>query len=403
MLINFLGDHNHPELAARAGDEPLDEATDPGNSDPLLEVEDLDVEMEGRDRGSTVEQEALMQAAQNALDVSTHAEDDEASSVVPTHVRRESSSTPRTLPKILTQSFAPKRDRQTEHGQIGVQEENKAIDSDGKDPSAVDGLLQLKDTVSSQSQTPSSRYGQLNNNFEAESLATSPNLRQYAIPVSEGSPRETLPAMKSSSPQDSSKTPTGQQSLPSLHAQLGSLANPPSSHDSVLRSNGMGHANRPPFAPTNGSVHSPPKEPGSSRPSPFVSLQTRTNGQYPQPYAPTQPSPASTFSEVSPRDPFRHMQDPTTMSPPGKPGAHLLYGNGLTPQSDVQTPLSAESHPSASGYSTDTSPNGDRMSIDGARPALPSLQLDGPLLSGGFKCEHPECTALPFQTQYLLK
>ena len=38
-----------------------------------------------------------------------------------------------------------------------------------------------------------------------------------------------------------------------------------------------------------------------------------------------------------------------------------------------------------------------------ARPGLPSL-LAGPYFSeGSFKCDFPGCTAVPFQTQYLLK
>ena len=394
MLINSLGDHNHPELAATAGDELLD----PGSPDPPLEADGSDEDMERSDRGSTVEQEILMQAAQDALGVSTAVTGYEASLDM-AHTGRESNSTPRVRPKILTHTLTPKRELPVESDGTQVKEGSDHLASHTKDSNLVDCLLKLKDSSPPISHPSSSRHGQSNGNVEADSMATSPNLRQYAIPVSEGSPRETLPAIQSSSPQDSSKTPNGQQSLPSLHAQLGSLADPPSTHDNILRSNGLGHQGRQSLPTANGTAHSPPKDPNSSRPSPFTNLQTRANCHFTQSYGPSQPSPAS----VSPRDPFRQGQDPTSMSPPGKPGPHQLYSSALTPQSDVQTPLSAESHPSASSFSTDTSPKGDRMSIDGSRPVLPPLPLTGPLVGGVFKCEHAGCVALPFQTQYLLK
>jgi hypothetical protein len=55
---------------------------------------------------------------------------------------------------------------------------------------------------------------------------------------------------------------------------------------------------------------------------------------------------------------------------------------------------------------------GGRLSIDGALasrtlPPPPGVGASIGLVpghgAGGFKCDHPGCTAVPFQTQYLLK
>ena len=72
----------------------------------------------------------------------------------------------------------------------------------------------------------------------------------------------------------------------------------------------------------------------------------------------------------------------------------------MTPQNDVQTPVSAGTQHSVRTMSSEPSPNGDRMHVDGDQSIA---NANGPLISGGFKCEHSGCTALPFQTQYLLK
>lgn len=228
----------------------------------------------------------------------------------------------------------------------------------------------------------------------------SPNLRQYAISISEGSPMATLPAMQSSPPQ-TSKSPKGQHSLPSLHAQLGSLADAPTLKENTNRSNGIGHQGRTAFSSVNSSVHSPPKDLNLSHATQFTTIQNRANGRFPPVYPSTQPSPASSLSEQSPRDLFTKSQDPTNMSPPGRLGVH--YGNGMTAQNETTTPISAETYTSNGSFATDISPNGDRMNIDEGRPVLPPLPGSGLSVNGGFKCDHEGCTAPPFQTQYLLK
>ena len=227
-----------------------------------------------------------------------------------------------------------------------------------------------------------SQQNQLSPTPTAESIATSPALRQFAITASEGSPMETLPAMQTS-PSIASRSPTGQQNLPSLASQLGNLKNVP---PPPVTTNGTRQTY------TNGAIHSPPQEYSSARP----------HYTYPM-YPATEPSPASTNSGVSPREPFPSVHHTRSMSPPAKFGPRQFPTNGLTPQSEVQTPLSASTQASMTTLSTEGSPVHERMVMDPDRPTLPPLLAGGPLISGGFKCEHLGCTAPPFQTQYLLK
>ncbi|MCJ1394052.1 hypothetical protein MMC18_006930 [Xylographa bjoerkii] len=255
--------------------------------------------------------------------------------------------------------------------------------------------------LSPSSRLPTSRPDDRSVRTENDSLATSPNLSKYTIPNPQGSHMDILPAMQNSPPQ-SANSPTGLHNLPSIHSKLGSLVDGPLPPDRGLRSTGIPLQNTPSFPPIDASVHSPPMDFKPPRVPHYGSNQTRPNGQFHHNYPTTEPSPASTVSEASPRDTYRHSQDPTSMSPPGV-YTRQFPSTSMTPQSEVQTPLSAESLPSASSYSTETSPNGDRMSIDGDRPILPPLNASAPVVGAGFKCDYTGCTAPPFLTQYLLK
>ena len=241
---------------------------------------------------------------------------------------------------------------------------------------------------------------------DTDSIATSPSIGQYTIPGSQGSPMDTLPPLQNS-PTQSMRSPTAQHSLPSLHSQLGSLSNAPPPPEPAHAPHTATFPPRPSFKPVNGSVYSPPQAFRSPRAAPYPSIQTITNGFHVYPTA--EPSPPSTVSDAShpsPRETYRPGQDPTSMSPPGKYNPpRLIQSNGFTPGSDVsaQTPQSADSHQSVSSFSAETSPSGDRMSIDSERPVLPLPSLNEPIVGGGFKCDFTGCTAPPFQTQYLLK
>ncbi|MCJ1409610.1 hypothetical protein MMC19_003691 [Ptychographa xylographoides] len=257
-----------------------------------------------------------------------------------------------------------------------------------------------KHESSPNSRPQSRRHDTYGNGTDTDSLATSPALSKFTIPVSQGSPGDTLPSLQNSPPQ-SAGSPNENLCLPSIHAQLGALADGSLPIESGVRPSSLNlksHSSL--FSSVNGSVGSPPKEFAPPRIPQYPSIHTRSNGSFLPGYPTNEPSPASTTSDTSPRESYRRGHEPTSMSPPGKYARHYS-SNGMTPQSEVQTPLSAESHTTTSSYSTETSPNGDRMSIDKDRPILPPLTADGPI-SGGFKCDHEKCTAGPFQTQYLL-
>jgi hypothetical protein len=237
-----------------------------------------------------------------------------------------------------------------------------------------------------------------------DSIAASPNLREHMIFGPDGFSGDRLPRPQHS-PTQSMKSPIGPQNLPSLQSmQLGALGSSrPSTLESPTSLNGASHHSRSPFPPVNGSSRSPPSDFSSPRNSQWPSVQTRTSnfGTYPA----TEPSPASTTtSGASPRDSYRMSHDPTSMSPPGKfGGPRPIQASAPTPQSEIQTPLSADSQQSMSSFSTETSPNRERMSIDRERPVQTAPAGSEPLVGGGFKCDFNGCTAAPFQTQYLLK
>ena len=382
VLIDHLGNQNHPHVAIIAGERPLD--IDSGCSDEDMGEGDQDVVQIAQDASKLVD---VNESSADELDG-----------------RHGLNVQVRPRPKIDTKALPSKADNFVDKADLQVKQEisysNKQAFWGMKETKvAVERHITSRDDSTKPNDSILSQQSRLDSNLDAKSSATSSNLRQYAIPISEGSPMETLPAMQSSPPQ-SSKSPKGQQSLPSLHDQLGSLANARPLQENSGRPNGIVLQSLQQYPGANGSVHSSPKDLGLSRVSQFTTIQNRASGSYTHTYTMAQPSPASTLSEPSPREPHVKSQDPTSMSPPGRFGSHFI--NGLTPQSDVPTPKSAESCPSTSSFSTNTSPNGDRVNIEDGRPTLPPLPA-GQIVSGGFKCDFAGCTALPFQTQYLLK
>ncbi|KAL8733828.1 MAG: hypothetical protein Q9166_001816 [cf. Caloplaca sp. 2 TL-2023] len=365
VLISFLGGLNNPDIATRAGEEPL-------NSASQSEAGELGEDMDLKDGGTSETNDRRVQIAHDALSV--HGNDDK-----PTIATTENNAR-RVRPKIMTQPLAPaskdhdKRFQQKRNNESTVVAENLDPALGGSSNDNPQRQLSPPETEERRS-PPDTQY--------PSPLATSPRLRQFM--ASNGS--ETLPAIQSATPSMSAKSPSGQQSLPSISAQLGELVDGPSPNDSL--------PNRSSFP--NG-IQSPPMSGISPRPNHYPSPQSRLNS-FPNPYPAAQPSPASTFGEVSPREPFRTNHDPIGMSPPGKPGPPY-YNSGRMPQGDELTPQSAESHTGFKGFAGGISPSGD---VEPGRPILPPLPGTGPLATGNFKCDFPGCTAAPFQTQYLLK
>lgn len=365
VLIGFLAGQNYPEIATTAGEVTL-------NSASQSEAGDLSQEMDPEDEGSVETKNHLVQTAQDALS---------KGAIAP------SESSRRIRPKITTQSLAPtakEYDKRAQSRTSLSQERQKS--SPAVDPEKLDPALGGKGSETLLDEEEPRRPFNMN---QASSLATSPRLRQFM--ASKGS--EKLPAIQSATPSLSSKTPNGQQSLPSISAQLGGLVDGPSPNDPLPSRSTF------PMSTANG-IQSPPMSGISPRPNQYPSPQTRLNA-FPNPYSATQPSPASTYHEISPREPYRLSHDPTSISSPGKPGPPY-YTTGRTPQSDELTPQSAESYTGFKGFAGGITANGEASTIESGR-ILPPLPGTGPLAAGHFKCDFPSCTAPPFQTQYLLK
>ncbi|KAI4131845.1 MAG: hypothetical protein LQ338_001035 [Usnochroma carphineum] len=375
VLIGFLGGLNLPDVATRAGEEPL-------NSASHSEADDLLEEMEPEDGETAVKKDHLVQTAQDALSV-------DGNEGKPVSAAMESAR--RVRPKIMTSLSSTSLDseKRVEVRPQGKQERRSnasTVKTENLDP-ALGGSADANHRQ--QLSPPSAEERRSSPAHHASSpLATSPRLRQYM--ASNGS--ETLPAIQSATPSTATKSPNGQQSLPSISAQLGELVDGPSPNESL--------PNRSTFPMASG-IQSPPMSGISPRHSHYPSPQSRLHS-FPTPYPGAQPSPASTFSEVSPREPFHTSHDLTSMSPPGKPGPPY-YATVRTPQNDELTPQSAESYSGFKGFVAGISPNHDHSSIELNRRVLPPLPGTGPLATGNFKCDFSGCTAAPFQTQYLLK
>lgn len=414
MLISVLGP-SYPDIASEAGRRPL-------NSASQSEASSSDQEMEEREDAPATS--TSVQAADAALRL---LEGDPESVDGPSRIVNGTSDKTQ-LPLSSSGDHSRTAKRHAQNGSTGKTfndplDDESAMVIDAKDSdAAVDGLLRLKESSPKTGHSPSGMRSASNGFGSNGSLATSPNLRQYTIPVSEGSPMETLPAMQlSPSHSLSVKSPNGERSLPSIVSQLGQLADHPAKDQESLTKGMLCHSRQSFSSASGGPGHSPPMSssgPERRLPGQYISTQQRQSGPYQGQYPPTQASPASVYSETSPPQPYGQSQDPASMSPPGKPGYHPYYPNRRASQNDEHgppyaapaakyTPTSGDGNPSSEGYtpSTDATLNEHRMSIDGARPLpdFPAPLPNGPLVSGGFKCDYPGCLAPPFQTQYLLK
>ncbi len=415
MLIGFLAP-SHPEIAAEAGRRPL-------NSASQSEASSLDQEMDDReDVPTTVTSVQAADAALRLLDADEAPIEVHASTTNGTFGQTRLSPTSNNVDSRTVKHHGHKSSVGKTFNSGSADESGMALDAQDSD-AAVDGLLRLKDS-SPKSGQPPSRMRSASNGFGSNgSLATSPNLRQYPISAREGSPVE-LPAMQTSPSQsNSAKSPNGERNLPSLVSHFGSLAEAPSK-DQEVRTNGIPNHGRHSFSSASGGPgHSPPMSSSTQDrrlPGQFITTQQRQPLSYQAQYPPSQTSPDSTYSETSPRQIFSQGQDQSSMSPP-KQGYHPYYANRRASHNDEHgppypppgtgeskyTPTSADGNPSSDGYTptTDATPNDHRMSVEGIPPSSehPASHPNGPLVTGGFKCDFPGCPAAPFQTQYLLK
>ena len=356
VLIGFMGGLNHPDLASKAGEETL-----PQESDDSMDEDDE--ELTDRDTGDNI------QLARNAVSMVERGDTRRGDQ----HCVSGHESTKPERPRLQTLPD-PLITKETGSGRLyGLQ----AV-SHNASVRAVNGIIRSKENGTKRSRSPSESKSP--ERGDSDSAALSPMVRRFTIPNSER-PTEALPAMQNSPASNSARSPDNQQSLPSLRQiQLEPLLDP--------------RASRSPFTVSNGTVNSSPISSIAPRPSQYPSPQAGVNGAFhsTSPYSHHSPSHSSTSPS-------------TNMSPPGKPISQVFYCGGRTPQSEESTPQSAASLHSSSSFSTAPSPHSHAGEIDRTRslpPPLPSMP-NGPIVTGSFKCDHPGCNALPFQTQYLLK
>lgn len=392
VLVGFMGGGNCPEIAKRAGEVPLNSASEAseseaGDSDPPMDVADSSV---AKGKGFS-----LVQVAQDALplvdgsDGQTQAPSDNL----------DHNDTRRIPPKLHTQNLgsssedymatAPRRSlsdrallkRQITHDSKGLQ--STPI---GKHDTTA-ALPTYKPPAPSQSRQPPRR----------RSMVASP-LRTFDFPASERSAM-TLPAMQTSPSSLSANSPEGKPTLPSIQEHIDPLIKSRIANDCDLRSNGS----RRPIPLINGSVQSPNLSSISSRSSQLPSPQTHMNSHFHTSYLPDQQSPATTYSDTSSREFCRQNQGPDNMVSPRTIGQSQRFSDRPPLQHDDSTTISTKSPQSGGGYGTNASANSNHVNAETTRRTPPPPPGNMPAITGSFKCDHADCTAAPFNTQYLLK
>ena len=392
LLINFLGGHNHPETANRAGEEPLPASDDSDLESPMA-VHSIHSDRSHRPDSMRLAESALLlsdkspdrQTFQNRSLLSS-----EARPLRPTIFTDTTRSPPETF--RLTNLDEARSDLSTSslerHSPMNPDQKLSRAVTDGPIVSSRRGLDR------SSFSRPRSRSPLSN----SDNTQTSPPLRSNTVPVPSQHSSQTLPPIQSQFPSpNASKSPKNTESLPSIEqSNLKDLLNSRLPTDSRFTD-----LNRT-QAPVTSSLSSPTQSTKSVKPptQSYPSPKTRIGSAFPVVYTHGQPSPVP--SDASPRE-------LGAMSPPDKPGVPpfaQINRNKSPVLNDELTPQSANSYPSSTSFSTVTSPQApDPMDVDRAGRVLPPLvpHPGPPVMSGSFKCEYSGCTAAPFQTQYLLK
>lgn len=245
--------------------------------------------------------------------------------------------------------------------------------------------------------------GAVKNYPHGDSIATSSNLGQLAIPQSKASPSQKLPAFQPpQSPRDGPPgSPNQDRRLPSFK-HLTDIADAATSEQQENgRVNGF-NGHRPSISSSTQSPTLATRQPSITALSPGTPFPSFHAG-----------SPLSAASETTSKDLFlRSGQSHLSLFSPRRPSQASDTGPYSATIHSAST--TNESYTSSDGLSPGSQPTpiegrGHRMSIDGALnsrtlplPNGPHIHHVPPHGSGGFKCDHPGCTAAPFQTQYLL-
>lgn len=383
VLVGYMANQNNPEVAARAGEEALNSASEASQSEP-----DDPFPSTVRENGDFAE---LVRAGGLVKKVQ-HAQPGFKGSEEPNEPRASilrGDFTRPPLPSLSTQDLLPPpRD---------VALFDPAKSKSGNDGSGdqlypkLNGMHQVsmgaRTTGIMSTRLTSQPSGRPSQVLRRHSSGTS-TLRKFAMPASETSRTETLPAMQNTPSSLSAASPKEQQTLPPLHDYLGDLGYPINDH--ARRPNGLSPGQSP-YHSVNESGRSPSLGPLSSR-----------SGQFSPRYSPIQFR-SLPHSDPPPRGPYRRNPNAVTLTPPASVGASPYYPNGRVLPSEEIPIASAESYQDTRSYGTDISPTGDRISLESTRPMLPPPPGTLPAMTGSFRCEHGNCKAPPFQTQYLLK
>ncbi|KAI9830454.1 MAG: hypothetical protein M1819_005706, partial [Sarea resinae] len=434
VLLNFLGP-GHPDVARQAAENPLNSESE-SESDAESSEMAVDVPHENSPTVNILHRpEASVSPAQIALGDAARDALRLVDAVQPMH------PSPRTeAPENVLEDQSrklPAQDNEREQAIRPANHEKPCSDHEdvppGLPPNADGGaaLSRLKDEPTDSAPKQAFIHESTTVLRPADSLATSPNLRQHRLPASKVSPQQTLPAISPS--QSSSRSPIGELSLPSLQSITNQI--PDVGKEAFGgQSNGVPARNRQSFSSSSGGPgQSPPGAPRSlsnqdgrlymsTQPQPSLVTGQAQASQSPSQYSSSQATPISSrYSEQSPQDrylPGRELPSRSPQSAASHAGASLPYYSRRRPSqvSDAglpYNPLNAteqqyvpaapptQDGPSSISTNASETPSDRRMSIDFTTSGRPLQQQVTP--GGGFKCDHPGCSAAPFQTQYLLK
>lgn len=378
VLIRHM-DPNQPDIARQVGERAL-------NSDSGSDMDDDDMGNRSPSESLTLSNARskslldLSAMAQRALDASTTNTFSFAKPPAPP-LHRDSVVEPDGHDALRKASFA----------------------SQTTDTSTNASLLSARTRTLSVSATSSSsavdeRNGSISNGHQdSSSPGKMPELRGLSIPSRTASPSQKLPALQTpqSPPQDGQATSPNAQKhqLPGFR-HLSDLAET-AIHEQESRQNSIAHRQ---------SVSSTGQSPTSvGRQLSITSLT---------PHSATSPG----GPQFQNGDPFlrsgQHLtlfstRRPSQASDSGPYSATTL--NSATTEHSYQSSEGASPGAQATPIDMRAGPGG-RLSIDGTLasrtlppPVGPNIQHIPSHGTGGFKCDHPGCTAAPFQTQYLLK
>ncbi|KAJ4358748.1 uncharacterized protein N0V89_003332 [Didymosphaeria variabile] len=397
VLIRVM-DPNQPDIARQVGERALNsesgsemEDEEMENRSPI-EVASADHANHPRSDGASLD---LSRVAQRALSVDATTQHTFAKPPPPLH--RDSVVEPDGHDALRKASFA-----------------SQATDTSGNGSllSVSDALARTR-TLSVSATSASSREERngsiANGHADSGSSGRTPDLHDLAIPSRSGSPSQKLPALQTpqSPPQNGAAASpnTQKQQLPGFR-HLSDLAET-AIQEQETRNNSIAHRQ---------SISSTGQSPTSVGRQLSVTSLSPNSTYGPHSAASPNGDPQSQFQT---RDPFlrsghghltlfANTRRPSQASDSGPYSATTLHSattensyssEGVSPGAQV-TPIEMRGGP------------GGRLSIDGALasrtlPPPPGVGANIGLVpshgSGGFKCDHPGCTALPFQTQYLLK